>query len=84
MERPRIRINLGENGKITWNRGGEGLSVRDFVDQHPCEAMEFLTGGGMSTELGDPLLSTIGGRGKLQEFNKQHGCGQEENLIQQI
>jgi len=80
MERGRVRVNLNEDGTIVWNRGGEGLSVKEFVETYPCEALRYLTGGGLSTHLGEALLSAIGGRGKLQEFNRVHDCGEDKEV----
>ena len=84
MERGRIGVKLDEQGAVTWNRASDGMSLKDFVANYLCKALKFLAGGGTSTELGDPLLSVMGGRGKLQEFNRDNLCGEEENLIQQI
>jgi hypothetical protein len=80
----RIRVNVDADGAIHWQRGGDGMSVKGFVDGHSCKALDYLAGGGMSTQLGEAILSTMGGRGKLQWFNREHDCGVEENLIQQI
>lgn len=84
MERGRIRVNLDSKGNVTWNRGGDGMNLKDFVENYPCKALKFLAGGGLSTKLGGPLLSTIGGRGKLLEFNRKNMCGEEDNLLQEI
>jgi len=80
----KMKVNVDDHGKISWNRGGEGMSTREFVETYPCLAIKFLCGGGLSTDLGDSLLSAMGGRGKLQEFNRNNLCGEAENLIQQI
>jgi len=84
MEKERIKVTINEKGEVSWARGGNGLSVKEFVDTYPCKALKYLTGGGRPTKLGEAVLSTMGGLGKLQEFNREHLCGEEENLIQQV
>lgn len=80
----RIRVKLDEQGKVTWARGGDGLSVRDFVENYPCKALQVLTTGGRSNDLGEAVLSVVGGLGNLIEFNKQNLCGADENMLQQV
>lgn len=87
MSKEKIRVQV-DGGKVTWSRGGGGLSISQFVDQYPCEALEVLTSGKSGKDAGafaEAILSTIGGSGDpLIQFNKEHNCGCEENQLQQI
>ena len=80
----RIRITVHEQGQINWSRGGVGMTVKEFVEQFPCEAIKIVSSHGLLTELGEALVSTIGGSGKLIEFNRMHMCDGDEGKLQQI
>lgn len=84
MEKGRIKVTISDDGTVSWARGGEGISVREFVDSYPCQALRYLTGGGRSNQFGEAVLGALGGLANLQEFNRTYGCGEEENLIQQV
>ena len=84
MEREKIMVTFSPDGKVAWKRGGEGIRVREFVETYPCKALKYLAGGGRGDELGEAVVSVIGGLYKLQEFNRQNLCGEDENLLQQI
>lgn len=79
----RIKVSLTETGKINWTRGGSGISVRDFVESYPCKALKHLASGA-SDDLAEAVISVIGGKGNLIEFNKQNLCGEDDGVLQQV
>lgn len=83
MEKARIRVDVGENGQVNWARGGNGLSVKDFVTKHPCNALEHLAGGA-TDDLSEAIISAIGGKGNLIQFNKDKNCGCDDGVLQQV
>ena len=84
MEKEKIMVAFSPDGKVLWKRGGEGIRVSEFVETYPCKALRYLASGGRGDELGEAVVSAIGGLYKLQEFNRQNLCGEDDNLLQQI
>jgi hypothetical protein len=79
----KITVSLDDQGNVSWSRGGSGMTVREFVEKFPCKALKQIEGGDVSG-LADAIISTIGGAGKLIEFNHKHLCGADDGVLQQV
>lgn len=58
------------------------MSVKQFVNENPCMALEYLASGG--GDLQEAILSAIGGAGNLIQFNKDKNCGCDDGQLGQI
>lgn len=84
-EKLKIRIIVKEDSSIIWQRGGEGMSVAEFIKKYPCLLIKYCQGGGVFDQLGEAITSQLGGRHKLREFNSGHQeCGGDDGVFQQF
>lgn len=84
MVKERIRVEVDAKGNVNWARGGPGIPVHQFVEKYPCKALRIIASGGFGTDLGEAILSTIGGAHKLVEFNRTHLCGEDDGILEQV
>lgn len=78
----KIKVNLS-NGHVIWSRGGDGISVGQFVSDKPCTALEYLASGS-TDELAEAILSAVGGKGNLVQLNKDKNCGCDDGQLEQV
>lgn len=84
MRKERIKVTVDESGQVIWTRGGSGISVKEFIEKYPCEALKSLRSNGTFTDFGQAIVGAIGGLGNLVEFNKLHNCGEDDSNLNQI
>jgi hypothetical protein len=78
----RIKVDL-KNGQVCWSRGGNGISVGQFVSEDPCTALEYLASGS-TDELAEAILSAVGGKGNLVQLNNDKNCGCDNGQLEQV